>query len=190
MWPFGKRDEEKNAALKEEMARNNRAGRAELLWKQGTRFMERKRYDKALDCYRDALEIEPSRLEGRLNMGTAFYLNGQPEEALPHFRYVLALEPQNTVALINLAATLGDLDGAIQSLEKLVQERPNWRDANYNLAVAYVKKERWDDATDALRRELTLNPKNDAARTLLNDVHLKPRKKGATSKEQGENQPQ
>ncbi len=181
MWPFGKAEEKEK--LKAEMEKNSRSARASLLWKQGTRFMERRRYDKALECFRDAFELEPSRLEGRLNMGAAYFLNKQPEEALPHLRYVLAIEPQNTMALLNLAATqdaLGDIDASIQSLEKLVADRPTWRDANYNLAVAYVKKERWDEATEALRRELTLNPKNEAARTLLNDVHLKPRRKPQT----------
>ena len=104
----------------------------------------------------------------------------QPSEALGHLKYVLALEPQNTFALLNLAATydaLGQIDESIETLEKLVGDRPNWADANYNLAIAYLKKDRLDDATLALRRELTLNPKHEAARTLLNEVHLKPRRR-------------
>jgi tetratricopeptide (TPR) repeat protein len=111
-----------------------------------------------------------------------YYLLGRPGEAVAHLKYVLAFDPQNTVALLNLAATydaLGQLDKSVEALEQLVGDRPNWADANYNLAVAYLKQERLEDATLALRRELTLNPKHDAARTLLNEVHLKPRRKKA-----------
>jgi len=169
MWPFGKAKPETQA---------NKSVRAGLLWKQGNRYLSRDRFDRAIASYEDAYALEPSLLEGRLNFGAALYLAKRPEEALPHLQYVLALEPQNTAALLNIAAVydaLGKLDASVAALEKLVGARPNWADANYNLAIAYVKQNRYDDATLALRRELVLNPKHEAARTLLNEVHLKPR---------------
>ena len=170
MWPFDKKDDAPSPRNDAKLAR------AQLLWKQGTRFLERKRFDKAIQSYQEAYELEPSRLDGRLNLGAAFYLNNQPAEALPHLKYVLAFDPQNTVAILNLAATydaLGQIEQSVEVLETLVKDRPTWADANYNLAVAYMKLERFEDAALALRRELTLNPKHDAARTLLNDLHLK-----------------
>jgi len=170
MWPFGKAKPETEA---------NKSVRAGLLWKQGNRYLSRDRFDRAIASYEEAYALEPSLLEGRLNFGAALYLSKRPAEALPHLQYVLALEPQNTAALLNIAAVydaLGRLDESVAALEKLVGARPNWADANYNLAIAYVKQARFDDATLALRRELTLNPKHEAARTLLNEVHLKPRR--------------
>ena len=171
-WPFGKDSQPESA--------DHKVARAELLWKQGNRLLARNRFDKAIESFEEALKLDSSRLEGRLNYGAALYLAGRPAEALPHLNYVLALDNQNTAALLNLAAVfdaLGQLDDSVLTLEKLVAHRPNWNDANYNLAIGYTKQERWDDATEALRRELTLNPKHEAARTLLNDVHLKPRKR-------------
>lgn len=170
MWPFGK-------AKPETMA--NKSVRAGLLWKQGNRYLSRDRFDRAIASYEEAYALEPSLLEGRLNFGAALYLAKRPAEALPHLQYVLALEPQNTAALLNIAAVydaVGRLDESVAALEKLVGARPNWADANYNLAIAYVKQGRYDDATASLRRELTINPKHEAARTLLNEVHLKPRR--------------
>jgi tetratricopeptide (TPR) repeat protein len=179
MWPFGKKKEEEATPLPEKKGPSSNA-RADLLWKAGSRYLARKQYLKAIASLQEAYEIEPSRLEGRLNLGAALYLAQQPAEALGHLKYVLAFEPKNTIALLNVAAiydALGMLDESIQTLETLVGDRPNWADANYNLAVAYMKQDRLDDAHAALRRELTLNPKHDAARTLLNEVHLKPRKR-------------
>jgi len=170
MWPFGKAKPETEA---------NKSVRAGLLWKQGNRYLSRDRFDRAISSYEEAYALEPSLLEGRLNFGAALYLAKRPAEALPHLQYVLALEPQNTAALLNIAAVydaLGKLDESVAALEKLVGARPNWADANYNLAIAYVKQGRYDAATLALRRELTINPKHEAARTLLNEVHLKPRR--------------
>lgn len=186
MWPFGKKIDDQSASPEEISTSSgeapSRSVRAEMLWKAGSRYLARKQYLKAIASLSEAQELEPSRLEGRLNLGAALYLAQRPEEALGHLKYVLAFDPQNTVALLNLAATydaLGRIDESIATLEKLVHDRPNWSDANFNLAVAYLKQERLDDATAALRRELTLNPKHEAARTLLNEVHLKPRRKKA-----------
>lgn len=177
MWPFGKSEE----------TRENKAVRAELLWKQGNRYLARDRFDRAIASYEEAMTLEPSRLEGRLNYGAALYLAKRPEDALPHLQYVLALEPQNTAALLNIAAVydaLGRLDDSVAALETLVAARPKWADANYNLAIAYVKQKRYDEAEAALRRELALNPRHEAARTLLNEVHLKPRYRPHYTKEQ------
>ncbi len=178
MWPFGKQLGEESSA--------NKSVRAELLWKQGNRYLARDRLDRAITSFEEAMTLEPSLLEGRLNYGAALYLAKRPEEALPHLQYVLALEPQNTAGLLNIAAVydaLGRLPESVAALETLVSARPNWADANYNLAIAYVKQKRYDEATTALRRELTLNPKHEAARTLLNDVHLKPRPRKAPVEE-------
>ena len=172
MWPFSS---DKEGAPTED-AGAAKVKRAQRLWSQGTRQLEKRRPEKAIEAFEQAYEIEPSRLEGRLNLGAALYLAKRPEEALRHLKYVLAIEPGNTIALLNLAATydaLGDIENSIQTLEKLVEGRPNWADANYNLAVAYMKQERVEEATAALRRELVITPKHDAARTLLNELHLR-----------------
>lgn len=171
MWPFSSNPDGGDSNVGDAKIK-----RAQHLWSQGTRYLEKRRPEKAIECFEDALEIEPSRLEGRLNLGAALFLAKRPADALGHLKYVLAIEPGNTVALLNLAATydaLGDVENSIQTLEKLVAGRPNWADANYNLAVAYMKQDRADEATAALRRELTINPKHDAARTLLNELHLR-----------------
>jgi tetratricopeptide (TPR) repeat protein len=151
------------------------AERASLLWKQGSRLLERKRYARAVEVMEQAYELEPSRLDGRLNFGAALYLANRPAEAVPHLKYVLALEPQNTSALLNLAAcydALELMDKSIVLLEQLVADRPQWKDAHYNLAVAYFKQELFDKAEEALKAELRINPRHDAARTLLNKIHL------------------
>jgi tetratricopeptide (TPR) repeat protein len=156
---------------------NNDALRADLLWKQGGRLLARKRYARAIDSMREASLLEPGRLEGRLNLGAALYLTGQYEEAVKHFRYVLAFDPHNTMALLNLAATydgMGNLEESIATLLELVQRRPQWKDAHYNLGVAYYKQQLFDKAAEALRAELKLNPGHEPARKLLDKIYLMP----------------
>ena len=49
-----------------------------------------------------------------------------------------------------------------------------------------MKRDRADEATAALRRELTINPKHDAARTLLNELHLRLPSSGDGRQETGD----
>ena len=95
--------------------------RADLLWQQGSRLLERKRYVRAVQVMEQAFELEPSRLDGRLNLGAALYLAGRQAEAVPHLKYVLALEPQNTPALLNLAACYDALEMMDESIGVLSQ---------------------------------------------------------------------
>ncbi len=151
--------------------------RAADLWKQGAQLLEKRKVGPAIEAMEAAMEFEPSRLEGRLNLGAALYLANRPDEAVSHLRYVLAFEEQNSMALLNLAAcydALGQIDASIATLETLVSARPTWKDAHYNLGVAYYKQKRYEEAIEALRHELSLNGKNTAARELLNKIHLMP----------------
>ena len=151
--------------------------RAALLWKEGSRLLERKKYERAVEVMRQAVELQPSRLEGRLNLGAALFLAQKQEEAIGHFRYVLAFDEQNTTALLNLAAAhdaLGQMDESIATLEALIERRPQWRDAHYNLAVALYKQRDYEKAENALRAELLLNAEHAPARELLNTIYRLP----------------
>ncbi|HEX8238099.1 MAG TPA: tetratricopeptide repeat protein [Abditibacteriaceae bacterium] len=185
--PFFKQPSEGQRAA---MEQNSKAARADMLWKQGSRWLSRKKYSRAIEAMRQAYELEPSRLEGRLNLGAALYMAGQPDEAVQHFKYVLAFDPQNTMALLNLAAcydAAGNLEQSIATLETLVAERPQWKDAHYNLAIAYFKREMYDKAAEALYAELKLNPGHELARTLLNKIHLRlPRTSAGERRETGD----
>ena len=158
----------------------SQAGEASRLWAQGSRLLGKRQTARAVVAMREAMKLEPSRLEGRLNLGAALYLEGEAAEAIGHFKYVLAFDPQNTMALLNLAAAqdkIGDLGGSVQTLESLVLQRPNWKDAHYNLAVALMRQEEYEKAAEALKAELKINPGHALARDLLTDLHLKvPRK--------------
>lgn len=174
MFPFFRRRDD--ASAKPDYAENSRAARATLLWKQGSRLLQLGKTARAIDAMRDAYQLEPSRIDGRLNLGAALFLTGEAEEALPHLRYVLAFEPQNTMALLNLAAcydALGRLDESIEALESLVSDRPQWKDAHYNLAVAYLKKRDFQNAERAARAELNINPENSLALALLDKLRTR-----------------
>lgn len=148
---------------------------AEALRKQGARALARNRPRQAIPPLEAALEQEPASFEGRINLATAYYLTHRYDKAVPHLRYVLALEEHHPTALLNLAACLdarGNLQESIQCLEKLLRARPRWKDGHYNLAIAHLKNHDKTAAVAALKQELELNPGHRAARDLLNRLYL------------------
>lgn len=192
--PFRRAAPEEKEERAAGMRAGNEAARANLLWKNGAQLLARKKPERAVEVMRQALELEPSRLEGRLNLGAALFLTGQHEEAISHFRYVLAFDPQSTMALLNLAASqdaLGRLGESVETLRQLVEHRPNWRDAHYNLGVGLYKMKDYPAAQDALRAELKLNPEHALARELLNTIyrlpHISPEERQARAAQMQEN---
>ncbi len=164
-------------AAQREHSREQKQAVADTLWLQGSRLLERRQVNPAIAAMTRAMKLEPSRLEGRLNLGAALFLAKRFAEAVPHLQYVLAFEPQNAVALLNLAAcqdALGKADESIAALEQLVRERPGWKDAHYNLGVALFKQKRYEEAIQALRAEIKLNPEHPHARDLLDKINLLP----------------
>lgn len=160
-----------------EQQREQKQAVADTLWLEGSRLLERRQINPAIATMNRAMKLEPSRLEGRLNLGAALFLAKRYGEAVPHLQYVLAFEPQNAVALLNLAAcqdALGKAEESIAALEQLVRERPGWKDAHYNLGVALFKRKSYDEAIQALRAEIKLNPEHPHARDLLDKINLLP----------------
>lgn len=149
---------------------------ADDCWREGSRLLSLGKNAQALAVLKQAAEKEPSRLDGRLNLGVACYMMKQFEEAIPHFKYVLAIDNDHLMALLNLGACydgMGDYDKSIECLEKVCSSRPDFPDAHFNLAVAYMKKKDIDKAEEALKTELRIRPENQLARNALNEIYVK-----------------
>lgn len=64
-------------------------------------------------------------------------------------------------------ARLGDDDGAMEAWRQALESRPDYLEARFDLALALVRAERWDEAAAELREVLELYPGNAIARELL-----------------------
>jgi tetratricopeptide (TPR) repeat protein len=78
----------------------------------------------AVACAKQALDIDPESPEGHNLLGYATALNGEPEEALGHYRQAIALDDTYFEAMLNaseLLVPLGDFDEAISMTEDAEQ---------------------------------------------------------------------
>lgn len=153
---------------------------AHQLVEAGLRESQAGRLDRAAATFQQAVDLMPTFLPGRVNLGSALYQLAQQaygderreqlERARDQFGYVLGLDPNYAAAALNLAATLdalGEADAAFEQLQRLTQRHPQRRDVWYNLALAHLKAGRIDAARQAAVHELENHPDHRLAAQLL-----------------------
>ncbi|MBI5136086.1 MAG: tetratricopeptide repeat protein [Nitrospirae bacterium] len=118
-------------ALKAQLAQNPED--VEALLSVGYLYVKQRDYGKARGYYLRASQVAPKNLEARTHLGTVAYFLGDTDEALHHYRQVLALDPDYTVALFEMGAVLrygkGDLQGAVDTWEHFLRLDPEAEEA-------------------------------------------------------------
>ena len=113
-----------------------------------------------LESLLEAVRQRPDDARARFELGNVWASLGRHAEALDEFQRVIQLRPDVAAAHFNLAnslLSLGRWHEAAQTLETCVSLEPS-PESFENLAAAYVRCERLDDAIDALRKSLQHRP--------------------------------
>ncbi|MCS7254429.1 MAG: tetratricopeptide repeat protein [Armatimonadota bacterium] len=141
--------------------------------KVGAKLLSERKLNEAYEHLRAAVELEPTNLHGRINLGVACYMLGRFEEARVQFEYVLTFDQNNPTALMNMAAVcseLGELERAIELLNRLTELHPSYPDAHYCLAIAHCRRGNIPLAIEELHAELQRDPNHKLARQLLKQL--------------------
>jgi Flp pilus assembly protein TadD len=118
--------------------------------------------DAALEQWKQELAISPNHTPAKLQIAYEYLKRGEATAGLPYARESVALEPESFVAhnaLGRLLVASGDLAAGIPELEKAKQLAPDSPDTRIELASAYAKAGRSQDA--ARERAEFLRLKND-----------------------------
>ncbi|MCK4757572.1 MAG: tetratricopeptide repeat protein, partial [Thermoplasmata archaeon] len=108
---------EEKEALEMELDEEARA------FEKGKLLVSLMRYDEALDCMNEALEVE-ERPGLRLEKANLLFLMGRFDDAIEDYNTILKKEPDNTSALMNKASALieiKDYDEALKVNDKLLE---------------------------------------------------------------------
>jgi Flp pilus assembly protein TadD len=112
----------------------------------------------AVDTFRRAVQAAPTDSRPLLQLGLLLEGTGRRDQAKPAYEQVLRIQPDNPVALNNLAfikAEEGvDLDEALTMAQRARQKLPSSADIMDTLGWIYIKKNLSDDAVRTFR-ELT-----------------------------------
>jgi protein O-GlcNAc transferase len=125
--------------------------------------------EQSLEHYRQALTLQPQRLDWRCNLATLLADHGRHAEAIEQAGLALNLDPECFEALftrgISLLA-LGDAKAAIEQFSRCVELRPREARAYNNLGLALAACRNFEGAISVYNQALALNP--DYVRALNN----------------------
>jgi type IV pilus assembly protein PilF len=107
----------------------------------------------------------------RFNLGNLYMTQGQYPDALKEYQEALKLDPscnESTCALSHngMGRTyfqMGRVKDAIDSYREAVKAFPNYVDAHYNLAFAYLKQGAKGEAAKEFKKVIDLSPESDKA---------------------------
>jgi Flp pilus assembly protein TadD len=119
---------------------------------------------EAVEILRKGQQLAPTNPGANLQLALTLEAAGRKGEALPLYESVVKVDPENIVALNNLAfqyAELGkDLDLAMKFAQKAKQQAPNNDDISDTMGWVYLKKQLNDNAIAVFKDLVKRQPKN------------------------------
>ena len=132
--------------------------------------------EKEMEMYRLSLEVLPTFLRARNNLGVGLRRRGQVEEAIEQYKIAIADDPNFADAHANLGAAYysqGRIDDALEELEIAADKSGSNGYFHHSLGVVLYQLERYDDAVQEFRRALSKERDMASARYFLGESYLK-----------------
>lgn len=145
--------DESDAMIREEMEKNGET--AAGLYLMGVNATQSGRTAQAKELLTRALELDPTQVGVRAQLGTIAHKEGDKEAALDWFRQEFDLTPNETTLAINIAVILEELgrkEEAAAEYERIIEMNPAETGAYVNLAGLYTDMGKEDEAIEVLKR--------------------------------------
>ncbi len=127
-------------ALKSRLQKESHSEQVERLFQEGLSLQKDKRYQEAIDRYREALNLVPSHITAWMNMGVAYSSLKRYSEAEEAFRNGLKYDEQNLDLIYNLACLYLDIQYINEAqvlFERVLELQPEYASAHNNLGHIY-----------------------------------------------------
>ncbi|MFJ8072810.1 tetratricopeptide repeat protein [Streptomyces sp. NPDC096176] len=134
---------------------------AQSLVQAGLMQSQYRDFSGAARSFRRALELDPENKVAWYNLGVIAQRDGRTADARAAYDKALKIDPTFASALFNEAVLLesSDPDRAVTLLKRAVAANPKASTAYLRLGRALAKKGQDDDAQDAFRRAVAIDPK-------------------------------
>ena len=137
---------------------------ADLLFRLGETYRRKGDLNSAIEKFRAAGQAAPNNPSPLLALSLLMEGTGKRDQAKPIYEQILKIQPDQAVALNNLAflkAEEGiDLDQALTMAQRARQKEPNSDDIADTLGWIYIKKNLSEDAVRLFSELIVKAPKN------------------------------
>ncbi|MEW6689377.1 MAG: tetratricopeptide repeat protein, partial [Pseudomonadota bacterium] len=137
------------------------SGLAALLSARGYALQERGEIAAAIECYEEALALEPSLAQAHNNLGNAYKACGRQQDAVASYRDAVAADPTLAEAHLNLGIALyeaGRLGEAAQNYRAARELKPALAEASLNLGFLLEQEGDARGAREAYRAAIAARP--------------------------------
>ncbi len=137
----------------------------------GNLYVKIQAFDKAQEFYNRAELLNPSDYEKIVRLGNGFFDAGKFEKAEKWYEQALAKKPDDVNVRTDLGITFverdkPDLDRAVKEFQTSLETNPRHEPTLYNLAIAYLKKEKFEETQQVLRQLEDVNPQGQLVERL------------------------
>jgi|WetSurMetagenome_2_1015567.scaffolds.fasta_scaffold00035_70 tetratricopeptide (TPR) repeat protein len=137
-------------------------------------FLNKKQdYAGSLEYFRRACGKNPDIPHYHANLGNAYYVLKQWDDAVAAYQEALRIGPGNAAyrnTLGNICYDSGKYPEAIEHYKKTIGLSPEIAVYHANLGLAYYALKQWDDAVAAYQEALRIEPDNAAYRNTLGNI--------------------
>lgn len=128
---------------------------------------------KELEMYRMALQVKPTFLRAKNNLGVALRRRGRITEAIAQYKEAIAIDPKFADARANLAAAYymqGRVSEAVAELEVASRDSSNGY-FHHHLGIVQFELKRYQEAIKEFRKALSMEPGLAMARYYLGESY-------------------
>jgi tetratricopeptide (TPR) repeat protein len=134
----------------------------EVYYRLGEAYRVKGDFKEAVKAFRTAKDLRPNDAAPALQLALLLHNAGQIEQARPIYEQILKIQPDNPVALNNLAYLMAedgqDLDEALKLAQRAKQRLPDNLDVSDTLGWIYIKKNLADNAVDLYQDLVAKSP--------------------------------
>ena len=142
---------------------------------RGFVYVEKGRYDLAIEDYTQAMTIDPAYVDSYSNRGFLYAQMGNDDLAFQDLNKAIALDPLSQNAHYRLGKILmnqNHIDQALEHFLSVIKIDPRFEDAFYNAGVLYFNKNDYEKALDYFERGLRINPQNSSIINNIGVIYL------------------
>jgi protein O-mannosyl-transferase len=128
---------------------------------RGVIFMNEKKFDKAIDDFSKAIQLNPNFIQAYQNRGIIYMNQNKYDLALSDINKTLENNPKDFNALNNRGTIyLNEKrnEEALNDFSKAIEIAPNYYQAYFNRGTVYYRVQKFDEAISDLTTAITLNP--------------------------------
>jgi len=133
----------------------------EKLLRKGASFYDEGNIDKAIDAFKEVLEIDSEELEAHYNLGNAYADKEMFDEAIAMYKKAIENNPEFVDAYLNLSMLYLDMDlidEAISLCKQAVNTNPKDAFLCFHLGEAYALNLQYKEAITEYNKAMSINP--------------------------------